>query len=174
MKVSHIIEAQYHGLSKMVECPHCDGRGWEIVQLGEDDFEKDMCGLCYGEKEITQQEFLKRGYDKRVTEATHISNEFGKRLRELISTVPTTDFAADDFVADMSYGQTVQALIDVLGEPDWMSPDYGDDIPYWFLNDDNMVITVDAHMTKRPNARLVSKVTAEYDPNGMRRSEDFE
>jgi hypothetical protein len=172
MKLSHVIEAKYHGLAGMTECPHCLGRGWEIVRTGEDDYEKDMCGLCYGEGEITRQEFVKRGYDERVTEATHIGNEFGKKLRDLISTVPTTDFASDDFVVDMSYGQVVKALIDALGEPYWQSPDYGDDIPYWFLNNDNLVITVDVYAPRI--GVFKTKITAEYDPNGMRHSEDFE
>lgn len=174
MNFIQVIEAKYHGLAGMVKCPHCDGRGWEIVRTGEEDYEKDICGLCWGEKEITRQEFVKRGYDTRLTEATHISNKFGKQLRELLNTVPTTDFASDDFVVDMSYGQTVKALIDALGEPDWKSPDYGDDEPYWYLSNDRMVVTVDSYMSRRPNARLKAKITAEYDPNGMKYTDVLE
>jgi hypothetical protein len=179
MKVSHIIEAKHHSLLQKVECPHCTGKGWYwyTMQYGEDDVDvsKEPCDLCDMTGEITKQEYLKRGYDKtpeerrrQMYEATHIGNEFGRKLRDLLSSVPTTDFASDDFIVDMSYGQTVKALMNALGEPEWKSPEYGDDEPYWYLSNDRMVVTVDAHMTKRPNAKLVSKVTAEYDPNGMK------
>lgn len=178
MKISQIIEAQYHGLAEMVECPNCKGKGWywHTSQYSEEDFDhsKEPCDMCDTTGSITRQKYLKHGYDKiykPIAEATHIKNQFGKQLRDLLNSVPATDFASDDFVVDMSYGKVVQALIDTLGEPDWHSPDYGDDIPYWYLNDDKMVVTVDVYAPRV--SVLHTKITAEYDPNGMRRSEDL-
>lgn len=178
--ITDVKEASYHGLSGNVKCPRCMGRGWEWVAVGEDDCERDICWTCNGEAHVSVKDALKMGYEQneleptndtrtfgeRLGEASTLGNKFSSQVRDLINKVPSTHLHAGSFVTKMSYGQTVGALINILGEPDWESPDYGDDVPYWYLNNDTTVILVDV-LAPRPGV-FHTEVTAEYDPSGVR------
>ena len=167
-KHTDVKEAKYHGLIGDVECPRCNGRGWEYVTVGEDDVEKDVCWSCNGDGDVPVEVALKMGYEpselKHINEAATLGNDFSSQVRKIIRNVSSKKLHADSFITNMSYGKTTAALIDIFGEPDWESPDYGDDTPYWYINNRTVVVLLDV-VSRRIN-ELKTEVTVEYDPDG--------
>ncbi len=61
------------------------------------------------------------------------------------------------------------AVEGILGEPQWESFDYGDDWPYWLLENDTVYVTVEAGTEGKRPLRHVTRVILEHDPNGFKK-----